>query len=51
MFPRYAENTNASKLSKEQREEIKEALRKPPSDYGIPKEFWTITTLKEYVHA
>jgi transposase len=42
-------NENASKLTKKQKEEIKEALAKPPSAYDIPKEFWDVPALKEYV--
>ncbi len=44
-------NENASKLTKEQKEKIKETLSKPPGEYGIPKEFWDVPTLKEYVQA
>jgi len=42
-------NDNASKLTKKQKVEIKEALAKPPSAYDIPKEFWDVPALKEYV--
>lgn len=49
IFHKYAHNTNANKLSKEQKEEIKQVLSKPPSAVDIPKEFWTLPTLKEYV--
>jgi transposase len=49
IFPRYKNNTNASKLTKEQKEEIKKTLAKPPTDSDIPQEFWTLPTLKEYI--
>jgi len=51
IFHEYDDNTNASKLTKEQKEEIKNTLNKPPSDVLIPKEFWSLPTLKEYVSA
>lgn len=44
-------NENASKLTGTQREEIARVLRSPPSDYGIPKKFWDVSALKEYVVA
>ena len=49
IFTGHQSNENASKLSKIQREEIKKALGSSPSAYGIPKEFWNVPTLKEYV--
>lgn len=49
IFTGHKDNENASKLSKEQKEEIKEALAKPPSAYDIPKEFWDVPALKEYI--
>ena len=39
LFSRYRGNTNASKLTLSQKQEIKEVLEAPPSDYGIPKRF------------
>jgi transposase len=51
IFPGYENNTNASKLTKEQRKEIKEVLSKPPSAHGIPKEFWDVKNLKTYLEA
>lgn len=44
-------NENASKLTHAQKEEIKKALSKPPSVYGLPKEFWDVPQLKKYVYA
>lgn len=49
IFTGHLNNENASKLTKEQKKEIKKALANPPSAYEIPKEFWDVPTLKEYV--
>lgn len=49
IFTGHWNNQNASKLTKEQKKEIKEALAKPPSEYDIPKEFWDVPALKEYI--
>ena len=51
IFTGHEENQNAGKLTKEQKQEIKDALAKPPSAYGIPKDFWDVPSLKEYVSA
>jgi len=51
IFHKYDDNANASKLTKEQKEEIKVTLNKPPSDVSVPKEFWTLPTLKNYLSA
>lgn len=51
IFTGHQENGNASKLTKEQRQEIKETLEKPPSDQGLPQSFWDVPALKEYVKA
>jgi transposase len=47
----YQGNTNAGKLTPKQREQIKHVLFQPPSDYGIPKEFWQVKDLKNYIRA
>jgi transposase len=44
-------NEHAGKLTRKQKEEIKEVLQKPPSEYGLSKEFWNVPQLKEYVEA
>ena len=49
IFHKYEGNTNASKLTKEQREEIEETLKNPPLDKGLPKQFWDVPAIKEYV--
>lgn len=51
IFTGHQNNENASKLTKEQKQHIKETLRQPPSAYGLPKEFWDVPTLKEYIRA
>ncbi len=51
IFSGHIGNENASKLTREQKDEAKEALSRPPSDYGIPKEFWSVPRLKSYVEA
>lgn len=45
----HSKNSNAAKLTQTQREQIKEVLSRPPSDQGIPKDFWDIPSLKEYI--
>ena len=42
-------NENASKLTREQKEEVARVLSSPPSEYGIPKEFWDVSALREYL--
>lgn len=44
-------NDHAAKLTKEQKEEIKKVLAQKPSAYGLPKEFWDVPQLKEYIYA
>lgn len=44
-------NENAGKLTKEQKKEISEILKKPPSEYGLPKEFWDVPSIKKYIKA
>ena len=51
LFPNYLGNEHAAKLTKTQKQQLKEVLSKPPSDYGIPKEFWDITSLRNYIKA
>lgn len=51
IFTGHQGNRNASKLTKEQRQEIKGLLKIPPSEQGLPKAFWDVPTLKTYVEA
>jgi transposase len=46
IFPGYADNQNAVKLSKEQKEEVKQTLVKTN---GLPASFWTLPKFKEYI--
>lgn len=48
---KYLGNTNANKLTPSQKEQIRQALSQPPSDYGIPKHFWQVKDLKKYIKA
>lgn len=51
IFSGHVGNENAAKLSKENKEAIKEALSKPPSERGLPKAFWDVPALKTYTQA
>lgn len=51
ILTKYQSNTNASKLTPSQKQQIKKVLSQPPSDYGIPKEFWQVKDLKRYIKA
>jgi len=51
IFTGHADNRNAGKLTQEQLEEIQQTLQSPPSDYGLPKDFWDVPLLKQYVAA
>ena len=48
IFTGHQNNENASKLTKKQKEEIKNVLQKSPSEQGLPKQFWDVPTLKAY---
>ncbi len=51
IFTGHQGNNNAGKLTREQLEEVKQVLQSPPSEYGLPKDFWDIPQLKQYVKA
>jgi transposase len=51
LFSGHKNNNNAAKLTSVQKEEIRQALLLPPSEYGIPKEFWDVPSLKKYIRA
>ena len=51
IFTGHKDNTNASKLTADQKEEIQQALQSPPSDYGLPKAFWDVPQLRQYIAA
>ena len=46
----HAGNDNASKLTREQAEETKEALSRPPSEQGIAADFWNVPRLAGWMH-
>lgn len=51
IFSGHIDNENASKLTRKQKLQIKRVLGKPPDKYGIPKEFWDVPKLKNYIEA
>lgn len=51
LFSRYRKNNNAGKLTRKQKQQIKRTLSQPPSDYGIPKQFWQVKDLKKWIKA
>ncbi len=51
LFPLYRQNTNACKLTGEQKLEISRILSQSPSDYGLPKQFWQVKDLKRWIKA
>ena len=48
-FTKYRGNNNAGKLTKSQKKKIRKVLSQPPSEYGIPKEFWQLKDLKKWI--
>lgn len=50
IFTGHMGNTNASKLTANQKEEIQQVLQSPPSDFGLPKDFWDVSQLKTYTN-
>jgi len=51
LFPKTLGNQHAAKLNKKQKLQLKAVLSQKPSAYGIPKEFWDVSTLKKYIKA
>ena len=45
----HAGNENAAKLTREQEEQLKEVLSKPPSESGISADFWDVPALANVV--
>ena len=45
----HAGNENAAKLTREQKEQLKEVLSKPPSESGISADFWDVPALANVV--
>ena len=44
-------NLNASKLTDEQRREVASVLAQPPSEAGLPVQFWTVPDLASWLEA
>lgn len=51
LFTGYSGNTNADKLTPEQKQQVTRVLSQPPCDYGIPKQFWQVKDLKRWLDA
>lgn len=51
LFPKTLDNQHAAKLNRKQKQELKAVLSQKPSAYGIPSEFWDVSTLKKYIKA
>jgi transposase len=52
IFPDYADNTNASKLTPEQVAQMKQTLQRVPNSVGgLPNAFWSVKKLKLYIQA
>lgn len=51
IFTGHQDNRNASKLTDEQLVEVQQVLQSPPSDVGLPREFWDVPQLKTYIGA
>lgn len=51
IFTAYTGNTNASKFTKEQKEEIRKTINKPPHKQGLPGTFWLLPQIKQYLKA
>jgi transposase len=49
IFTGHQDNNNASKLTTDQQAEIQQVLQPPPSDFGLPREFWDVPQLKRYL--
>lgn len=51
IFSGHIDNENASKLTRIQKMVIKRVLGRPPDKYGVPREFWDVPKLKNYIQA
>jgi len=50
IFTGHANNLNASKLTAEQRGEVRRVLSQPPTAQGLPEQFWTVPDLSAWLH-
>ena len=51
IFSGMVENEHASKLTREQKQQIKRVIGQGPDEQGLPSQFWDVPKLKAYVHA
>jgi transposase len=51
LFSGHVDNENAGKLTREQKLEIRKVIGQPPDEYGLPREFWDVPKLKDYIKA
>lgn len=51
LFCKYLDNQNAAKLTEQQKKQIARVLASPPSQYGIPRAFWDVSALRDYLVA
>lgn len=51
IFSGMRNNQHAAKLTRGQKAEIKKVLQQPPSEHGLPRKFWDVSQLKDYVKA
>lgn len=51
IFTGLKDNKNASKLTTEQKKQVREVLQQSPSEYSLPKSFWGVPSLKKYLKA
>ena len=49
IFSFHIGNSNASKLTPQQRQHLKTVLSQPPSTQGIPGRFWTVPTIRDWM--
>lgn len=49
IYTEHLGNTNASKLTEEQRQRLNQVLSDPPSKQGIPATFWSVPAVKQWV--
>lgn len=50
VFTGHAGNLNASKLTAEQRAEVRRVVSQPPTAQGLPEQFWTVPDLSAWLH-
>ena len=49
IFSFHIGNSNASKLTPQQRQHLEQVLSQPPSAQGIPGRFWTVPTIRDWM--